>query len=76
MPKIEILHRETPSPLNPLGIKGVGEAGVIPTPAAIISAIEDALSPFEVRLSQAPIAPQDILALIAAAKGDGRGHGT
>ena len=66
MPEITLLHRVSPTPLNPLGLKGVGEAGVIPTPAAIVSAIEDALSPFGVRIQQAPISPQEILALIAA----------
>ncbi|MEP6665030.1 MAG: aerobic carbon-monoxide dehydrogenase large subunit [Nocardioidaceae bacterium] len=42
VPFIEIEHLETPSPLNPLGVKGAGEAGVIPGSAAIASAIEDA----------------------------------
>ena len=43
LPRIVLLHQETPTPLNALGIKGVGEAGTLPTAAAIISAIEDAL---------------------------------
>ena len=68
MPEVQLLHRVSPTPLNPLGLKGVGEAGVIPTPAAIISAIEDALSPFGIRILQAPISPQEILALIEAAR--------
>jgi aerobic carbon-monoxide dehydrogenase large subunit len=42
VPTVEIDHLETPSPLNPLGIKGAGEAGVIPGSAAIAAAIEDA----------------------------------
>ena len=42
----ESLYKESPSPHNPLGVKGVGEVGVIPAAAAIISAIEHALSPF------------------------------
>jgi carbon-monoxide dehydrogenase large subunit len=67
MPDVELVHRVTPTYLNPLGVKGVGEAGVLPTPAAIVSAIEDALSPFNIRIRQVPIAPQDIVALIAAA---------
>ncbi len=40
---IEIHHTETPSPNNPLGVKGVGEAGVIPVAAVIANALEDAL---------------------------------
>ena len=42
VPHIEIDHLETPSPLNPLGIKGAGEAGVIPSAAVFAAAIEDA----------------------------------
>ena len=45
VPGCLIEHVETPNPLNPLGVKGAGEGGTIPAPAAIISAIEDALSP-------------------------------
>jgi aerobic carbon-monoxide dehydrogenase large subunit len=57
MPPMEIAHKESPTPLNPLGVKGVGESGVIPLPAAIASAVEDALSPFNVRVRQIPIRP-------------------
>ena len=64
-PRIEIVHLESPTPLNELGIKGVGESGVIPMTAAIASAIEDALSPFGARVTKTPLAPPDILALIA-----------
>lgn len=64
MPKLEIGHQETPSPINPLGIKGIGESGVLPIPAAIVSAVEDALTPFGVRLSQFPLRPQDIAAAL------------
>ena len=46
VPNFETLYKESPSPNNPLGVKGVGEVGVIPAAAAVISAIEDALSPF------------------------------
>ena len=68
MPHIEILHHESPTPLNPLGVKGIGECGVIPVAAAIISAIEDALMPFGVHLAQAPISPAQIVALIEAGR--------
>jgi carbon-monoxide dehydrogenase large subunit len=64
MPHIEVIHHESPTPLNPLGVKGIGECGVIPVPAAIMSAIEDALTPFGVHIAQAPISPAQILALI------------
>jgi aerobic carbon-monoxide dehydrogenase large subunit len=64
MPPVEIIHHESPSPLNPLGVKGVGECGVVPAPAAIISAIEDALSPFGARVTKTPLFPRDIVALV------------
>ena len=59
---------ESPSPLNPLGVKGVGECGVLPAAPAIMSAIEDALSPFNVRIARTPIMPHEILALIEAGR--------
>lgn len=66
MPPLDIIHRPSISPLNPIGVKGVGESGVIPTPAAIVSAVENALSPFGVQLSKAPLTPADIVSAIAA----------
>jgi aerobic carbon-monoxide dehydrogenase large subunit len=68
MPRIEVIHQGTPSLLHPLGVKGVGECGVPPTVPAIICAIEDALSPFGIRLSHAPVSPMDIVALLAKAQ--------
>ncbi|HUI14408.1 MAG TPA: xanthine dehydrogenase family protein molybdopterin-binding subunit [Xanthobacteraceae bacterium] len=65
LPNFETLYKESPSPHNPLGVKGVGEVGVIPAAAAVISAIEDALSPFGVRISQMPVMPHELVALIA-----------
>jgi carbon-monoxide dehydrogenase large subunit len=64
MPTIDLHHRETPTPLNPLGVKGVGEAGVMPIPAAIASAVEDALSIFNVKIKQIPIRPSDLAVLL------------
>ena len=54
-------HQETPSPLNPLGIKGAGEAGVIPGTAAIASAIEDAVGR---RIAAMPISPTELYDLM------------
>ena len=51
----------TPSPLNPLGVKGTGEAGVIPVSAVIAEAVEDALAPFGARISSMPLFPDDVL---------------
>ncbi len=71
VPDAELSHIETPSPLNPLGVKGAGEGGTIPAPAAIIAAIEDALAPFGVEIAQAPVTPMHLRALLAEArKGD------
>jgi len=67
VPRIEIVHQETPSPLNPLGIKGAGESGTIPTIAPIVAAVEDALSPFGVKILETPITPQRIVELLGDA---------
>jgi carbon-monoxide dehydrogenase large subunit len=68
LPHFETLYKESPSPHNPLGVKGVGEVGVIPAAAAVVSAIEDALSPFKVRIAQMPITPHRLVELIAQGK--------
>jgi aerobic carbon-monoxide dehydrogenase large subunit len=75
IPEIEIIHTETPSPLNPLGIKGVGEAGAIPVPALIAEAVDDALAPFGVRVREMPLNPSRLLELVAEARERGRGAG-
>src|SRR5262249_40583205 len=67
MPALDVGHIETPPSLNPLGVKGIGEAGVLPIPAAIVAAVEDALAPFGVRLRQFPLRPRDLAAMLAAA---------
>ncbi len=67
IPTLTTIYKETPSPLNPLGVKGVGEAGTIPAPAALISAVEDALSQFNVRIAQYPLSPARLLELITDA---------
>lgn len=58
MPPIRICHTESPSPLNALGVKGVGESGVIPTAPAIAAAVENALAPFGVTINAMPLSPQ------------------
>jgi aerobic carbon-monoxide dehydrogenase large subunit len=67
VPRCKIEHVETPNRLNPLGAKGAGEGGTIPAPAAIVSAIEDALSPFGVHFTDVPLTPDRIVAAVAAA---------
>ena len=68
IPRLEVEHLETPSPLNPLGIKGVGEAGAIPVPALVASALEDALRPLGIRITRMPLSPDELLELIDAAR--------
>jgi carbon-monoxide dehydrogenase large subunit len=74
MPPIQILHTETASPLNPLGMKGAGEGGTIASIAAIIGAVENALSPFGVKVNEAPISPERIVALINESRAAGGGR--
>lgn len=73
MPELVLGHRETPTTLNPLGVKGIGESGVLPMPACIVSAIEDALSPFGVRLNQFPIRPRDLTEMLDKARASREG---
>lgn len=64
VPRVEVVHLETPSPLNPLGVKGAGEGGTIPAAAAIIAAIEDALSESGIFLTEAPMTPQRLFEML------------
>ena len=69
VPDAEILHMETPSPLNPLGIKGVGEAGTIPVSQVIASAMEDALAPLGIGpVRESPMSPDMIHGLLSEAR--------
>jgi len=68
MPNFDVTFLESPSPLNPLGVKGAGEGSTVPAAACVISAIEDALTPFGVTIREAPITPPRLLALIEQGK--------
>jgi aerobic carbon-monoxide dehydrogenase large subunit len=67
VPTCAIAHVETINPMNPLGVKGAGEGGTIPAAAAIISAIEDALSSFGVHFAETPLTPERIVEALRAA---------
>jgi aerobic carbon-monoxide dehydrogenase large subunit len=67
MPPIEIHHRETLTPASVTKAKGLGEGGAIGAPAAIINAVNDALSPFGVSIDEFPATPQRIRAALRAA---------
>ncbi len=64
VPAVEISHTETPSPLNPLGVKGVGEAGCIPTGAAFAQAVEDALGDPGFEILEIPLSPGRLFELM------------
>jgi carbon-monoxide dehydrogenase large subunit len=69
VPHIEMIHMETPSPLNALGVKGVGEAGTIPVGQVVASAVEDALSPLGIRpIRHVPLSPSAIHDLVREAR--------
>jgi CO/xanthine dehydrogenase Mo-binding subunit len=61
IPQVRTDHLETPSPLNPLGIKGAGEAGVIPGAAVLSAAISDAVG---MQITRMPLAPDELFALL------------
>ena len=59
-PRVEVIHRPEPSPYTPLGQKAAGEGAAIPSPAAIASAVEDALTPFQVKVCELPLTPEAV----------------
>jgi carbon-monoxide dehydrogenase large subunit len=63
VPPIEHVHVETPGP-GPGGYKGVGEGGAIGAPPAVVNAVADALAPFGVKITQLPLSPAAIVALL------------
>ena len=65
VPDIRQVHLETPSPLNPLGLKGIGEGGAIAPPVAVANAVVDALRPLGgIEISETPVTPERVLALL------------
>jgi len=70
VPRIRLAHDETPSPVVPTGVKGIGEAGAIGSPSAVAAAVEDALRPFGVRVAELPITPERVLDWVAQGTGD------
>jgi carbon-monoxide dehydrogenase large subunit len=68
IPPIEVGHLQTPSPVTDGGVKGCGEGGTIATPAAVVNAVVDALSPFGVSVERTPLDPSHVLSLIREAR--------
>jgi aerobic carbon-monoxide dehydrogenase large subunit len=73
LPPLETDRTETPSPVNSLGVKGVGEAGTIGATPAVAAAVFDALAPFGVKDLDMPFTPLRVWQAIQAARGDGAG---
>ena len=68
VPHITLIHQETRSPLNPLGVKGLGEGGAIAPPVAIANAVCDALAPFGIEFNSTPIGPEQIVRAVREAR--------
>jgi carbon-monoxide dehydrogenase large subunit len=68
VPELHLEHIVTPNPFTPLGAKGAGETGMLGPPPALCSAVEDALSPFGVKVRETPLTPERILNLIEKAQ--------
>ncbi len=71
LPRLKLARTETPTPVNPLGIKGIGEAGTIGSTPAIANAVVDALAPFGVTHIDMPLNPQKLWRLCAASNRSG-----
>jgi aerobic carbon-monoxide dehydrogenase large subunit len=69
LPMFETDRTVTPSPVNPLGVKGAGEAGTIASTAAVANAVMDALAPFGIRHLDIPLTPAKIWRAIQNANG-------
>jgi carbon-monoxide dehydrogenase large subunit len=72
IPDIEMVHRETLSERNPMGLKGVGEAGVVASPVAVVNAVADAIGPRGVDLTTCPVSPEEVLRLLALGEDESR----
>jgi aerobic carbon-monoxide dehydrogenase large subunit len=68
LPRLNLIRTETPTPVNPLGIKGIGEAGTIGSTPVIVNAVVDALAPFGVTHIDMPLTPQKIWSLCQGTK--------
>jgi carbon-monoxide dehydrogenase large subunit len=67
VPDIRVLHMQTPSPYTEFGMKGLGEGGAVGPPAAIVSAVNDALGPLGAEVHDLPLTPECVLAAIDTA---------
>jgi carbon-monoxide dehydrogenase large subunit len=70
VPNIKTVHLESPSPLNPLGVKGLGEGGAIAPPAALANALADALASLSPRVNEIPLTPDRVLQFLTREEAD------
>src|SRR5437763_3518884 len=68
IPPLKIAHHHSPSPLNPLGVKGVGEGGAVGPPAAVANAVCDALASFGIEINATPVRPQEIVRFLRSSQ--------
>ena len=73
LPRLNLTRTETPTPVNPLGIKGIGEAGTIGSTPAMVNAVVDALVPFGITHIDMPLTPQKIWSLCQGTRAAGSG---
>ncbi len=76
LPQVSLETMETPSPTNPLGVKGIGELPTVATPVAVANAVMDALSSVGVRHIDTPLTPEKIWRALHGAEGDRRDAAT
>ena len=69
VPSLRLVHQVSPSPLNPLGVKGVGEGGAIAPPVAIANAVADALAPYGAEFNATPVRPEQVVRAVAGNDG-------
>lgn len=69
-PDFETAFTETPSPVNPLGVKGIGETGTIASTPAVVNAVVDALKPFGVKDLEMPLTPEKVWKAMQKGRGD------
>ena len=68
VPDLELDHLETPSPFNPLGLKGGGESGTIAAPAVVAAAVENALKPLGIQINELPLTPYRLWRILQEGK--------
>lgn len=68
IPNVTIKHIETPSPMTPLGAKGLGEGNTMSAPVAVANSVSDALTPYQIEIDTLPLSPNRIWTLLNQAK--------